>query len=312
MLYENTRTIHQEHCPGFSASGADRLRRPGHGGAHAPDDCGAAWLAAPGRVLGWPGFVPDDARGHGGAIGHLCRLSAQCVAGAFTAAAAFILPAFVLMSALSFLYFTYTDISWVQAVSRGMGAVVIALLLQALWRLGQAVRQHWLDAVIALLSPWRPWLRVNFLLVFLAAGLLRMALGLWLLPGHNSPKPAVTTAPNRALGLTLVLAALVLLRGWPGSLGFGAAATRSGPDGPDLPQGRGGKLRGRLRHDPDFAMGSGEFVYTGSPSSNFWTASSWASSPRARLSSWPRSWATGCTAFSGRQWPRWPYSCRRS
>jgi hypothetical protein len=42
----------------------------------------------------------------------------QRVAGAFTAAAAFILPAFVLMSALSFLYFTYTDISWVQAVSR--------------------------------------------------------------------------------------------------------------------------------------------------------------------------------------------------
>jgi chromate transporter len=129
-------------------------------------------------------------------------------AGALIAAAAFILPAFLLMSALSYLYFTYTGISWVQAVSRGMGAVVIALLLQALWRLGQAVRQHWLEALIALLSLAALALRVNFLLVFLAAGLLRLALGHWLLPDPNSPQPVVTSA-KPALGRILALAALV-------------------------------------------------------------------------------------------------------
>ena len=113
------------------------------------------------------------------------------------------------MLALSFLYFKYTDISWVQAVSRGMGAVVIALLLQALWRLSQAVRKHWLDAVIALLALGAFWLRVNFLLVFLVAGLLRMALGLWFLPVHDSRNPAVASTIPR-LGQTLALVTLAL------------------------------------------------------------------------------------------------------
>ncbi|MGA9756645.1 MAG: chromate efflux transporter [Desulfobaccales bacterium] len=148
------------------------------------------------------------------------------VAGAFAAAGAFILPAFIFMLALSFLYFTYTHISWVQAVSRGMGAVVIALLLQTLWRLGQAVRKQWLDAVIALLALAAFWLRVNFLLVFLLAGLLRMALGLWLLPGQSFPKPASPMARPR-LGLTLALLALVLL-------GVGLAVWGLGRLQPDL------------------------------------------------------------------------------
>ena len=55
--------------------------------------------------------------------------------GAVLAAIAFILPAFFLMLGLSFLYFKYGEISWVKSVSRGLNAVVIALLLQALWRL---------------------------------------------------------------------------------------------------------------------------------------------------------------------------------
>ncbi len=131
------------------------------------------------------------------------------VAGALTAAASFILPGFILMLALSFLYFRYTDISWVQALSRGMSCVVITLLLQALWRLSQAIRKHWLDAVIALLALGAFGLRINFLLVFLAAGLLRMALGLWLLPGQRPGNPTVATV-NPKLGRTLALVTLAL------------------------------------------------------------------------------------------------------
>ena len=131
------------------------------------------------------------------------------VAGALIAAAAFILPAFILMLVLSSLYFKYTDISWVQAISRGMGSVVIALLLQALWRLGQPVRKHWLDAVIAVLALGAFWLRVNFLLVFLVAGLLRMALGLWLVAGHDSQNPVLaSTIPRLRQTLALVILTL--------------------------------------------------------------------------------------------------------
>ena len=151
-------------------------------------------LAAPGGILGWPGLVSDAARSHGGATGNLYRIPAPAGKPAPSPRpGSFILPGFILMLALSFLYFRYTDISWVQAVSRGMSCVVIALLLQALWRLSQAIRKHWLDVVIALLALGAFGLRINFLLVFLGAGLLRMALGLWLLPVQVPGNPMVAT-----------------------------------------------------------------------------------------------------------------------
>ena len=99
-------------------------------------------------------------------------------AGALAAAGAFILPAFLLMLGLSFLYFRYGNLAWVKTVSRGFSAVVIALLVQALWRLAPIIRRHWLDAVIALAALAAFGLKVNYLLVFLAAGGLRLALGL--------------------------------------------------------------------------------------------------------------------------------------
>jgi chromate transporter len=132
------------------------------------------------------------------------------VAGALIAAAAFILPAFLMMLVLSFLYFKYTNLSWVQAVSRGMNAVVIALLLQALWRLSQAVRKHWLDAVIACLAFGAFWLQINFLLVFLMAGIFRMALGVWLWPSHSPQNlPVPTSKPRLTPTLALITLALV-------------------------------------------------------------------------------------------------------
>jgi chromate transporter len=99
-------------------------------------------------------------------------------AGALAAAGAFILPAFLLMVGLSFLYFRYGNLAWVKTVSRGFSAVVIALLVQALWRLTPTIRRHWLDTLIALAALAAFWLKVNYLLVFLAAGGLRLALGL--------------------------------------------------------------------------------------------------------------------------------------
>ena len=114
--------------------------------------------------------------------------------GALAAAAGFIFPAFVLMLSLSALYFTYGNIAWVKSVSRGLGVVVIALLLQAVWHLGQNVRKHALDVVIALLALLALWFKANYLLVFVAAGLLRLSLSSRLAadqvpPGENLQGP---------------------------------------------------------------------------------------------------------------------------
>ena len=118
----------------------------------------------------------------------------QKTLGAVLAAIAFILPAFFLMLGLSFLYFQYGQLSWVKSVSRGLNAVVIALLVQALWRLEENVRQHWLDFGIALVAFGSLWLGMNYLLVFLGAGGLRLILGRRLFP-YSGPQPDVLAAP---------------------------------------------------------------------------------------------------------------------
>ena len=70
-------------------------------------------------------------------------------AGALAGALGFILPAFLLMLGLSWLYVRYGGLSPVKALSHGLNAVVIALLLQALWRLGKGVFRHWLDLLVS-------------------------------------------------------------------------------------------------------------------------------------------------------------------
>ncbi len=129
--------------------------------------------------------------------------------GALLAAIAFILPAFFLMLGLSFLYFKYGEISWVKSVSRGLSAVVIALLLQALWRLEENVRRHWLDFGIALLAFGSLWLGMNYLLVFLGAGALRLIFGLRFSPLAGSPTEAFSApSPELRIMLGQILATL--------------------------------------------------------------------------------------------------------
>jgi len=130
--------------------------------------------------------------------------------GALAAAAGFILPAFVLMLGLSALYFTYGNITWVKSVSRGLGVVVIALLLQAVWHLGRNVGKHWLDVGIALLALSALWFQANYILVFVAAGLLRLILSLRLLGDQVSP-PGPMPGPMLPPGTILTYLGLTLL-----------------------------------------------------------------------------------------------------
>jgi chromate transporter len=132
--------------------------------------------------------------------------------GALAAAAAFILPAFVLMLVLSFLYFRYGDLTWVKAVSQGLGPVVIALLLQALWRFQEIIRRHWLDLGIAALTLGALWSGLHYLLVFMGAGLLRLALGWkWCPLAVSTEQPSSGIAPAPGLWLTQVCGALTIL-----------------------------------------------------------------------------------------------------
>jgi chromate transporter len=132
--------------------------------------------------------------------------------GALVAAASFIFPAFLLMLVLSWLYFSYGELAWVKTVSKGLGAVVIALLVQTLWRFQEIVRRHWLDATLTLLTLGALWGGANYLAVFLGAGLLRLALGWKLLPSPESAvQETASSVPNTGLVVTQVIGALTML-----------------------------------------------------------------------------------------------------
>ncbi len=137
--------------------------------------------------------------------------------GALAAAAGFILPAFFLMSGFSFCYFRYGSHAWVQAVSRGLGAMVIALLLQTTWRLGRAICRHWSDYLITLLALAAFWGRLSYFLVFLAAGITKLVLQWRFFPEAPWAEKAVPGKKSgwgrlglQALAATLAMAIFIL------------------------------------------------------------------------------------------------------
>lgn len=97
-------------------------------------------------------------------------------AGALAAGAAFILPAFVSMTALTWLYRSFGHLAWVQALSRGLNAAVLALLLQALWRLGRDICRFWPELALAAGAFAAFGAQLDYLAVFLGAGVLRCCL----------------------------------------------------------------------------------------------------------------------------------------
>jgi chromate transporter len=114
------------------------------------------------------------------------------------------------MLGLSELYFTYGNIAWVKSVSRGLGVVVIALLLQTVWHLSRNVGKHWLDVAIGLSALLALWFQTNYLLVFGAAGLFRLILSRRM-PAHQvSPREAML-GPRLPVGPILTHVALTLL-----------------------------------------------------------------------------------------------------
>lgn len=96
--------------------------------------------------------------------------------GATVAAIGFTLPAFLLMAGLSAAYFAFGDLTLVRSVFAGLGAIVVAIILNACVTLGRTVVHGWQGGVIAALAFGALALRLNLLLVLLGAALLALLL----------------------------------------------------------------------------------------------------------------------------------------
>jgi chromate transporter len=94
--------------------------------------------------------------------------------GALTAAVAFVLPAFIALLVLSAIYFKYHSLWVIQALFKGLGAIVVAIILNACITFGKSVLKDWKVILIAALSFFAFFFQWNFVLIFVfaaAAGL---------------------------------------------------------------------------------------------------------------------------------------------
>jgi chromate transporter len=120
--------------------------------------------------------------------------------GGVLAPLGFVTPPMLLMIALSWAYFTYGQLSFVKSLFAGLGALVVALLLNACIVLGRAVfpRLSWNDwrgAVIAGAGFTGVYvLHVNVLWIVLGAGLLGLLL---FFPSNRSRTVHSVDVPSR-------------------------------------------------------------------------------------------------------------------
>jgi chromate transporter len=96
--------------------------------------------------------------------------------GALTAAVAFVLPAFIALLVLSAVYFQYHSLWFVQALFKGLGAIVVAIILHACITFGRSVLKDWKVILIAFLSFFAFFLQWNFVLIFVFAAIAGFAL----------------------------------------------------------------------------------------------------------------------------------------
>jgi len=98
------------------------------------------------------------------------------IPGALLAAAGFVLPAFVTMTVLTALYFRAGSLPVVQALFKGLGALVVAIVLNACLTLGRTTLQGWQGILLAVLALAAMVLKVNFLIVLVGTAVLAMPL----------------------------------------------------------------------------------------------------------------------------------------
>jgi chromate transporter len=96
--------------------------------------------------------------------------------GAWVAGAAFILPNFLIVSAIAAAYVALGGLSWMNAVFYGVSPAVIALIVHSCWRLTKIGMEHRLQwAIAAICFAVTVILRAEIALLFIAAGAVGLA-----------------------------------------------------------------------------------------------------------------------------------------
>ena len=89
--------------------------------------------------------------------------------GALASAIAFVLPAFIALLLLSIIYFKFQSLWFIQALFKGLGAIVVSILLNTCITFGRSILKDWKVVLISVLSFFGFFLRWNILLIFVSA-----------------------------------------------------------------------------------------------------------------------------------------------
>ncbi|TMH58436.1 MAG: chromate efflux transporter [Betaproteobacteria bacterium] len=111
--------------------------------------------------------------------------------GATLVAAAFILPSFVMVLALSYLYVRFGGLPWIQAAFYGIGAAVIAIIARSAVKLMRMTvgRDKLLIGIFAVSGIVTAWTEKEIIWIFLGAGVL--ALGVKMIKMRSTATAAV-------------------------------------------------------------------------------------------------------------------------
>ena len=112
--------------------------------------------------------------------------------GALAAAVAFVLPAFIALLALSTIYFKFHSLWFIQALFKGLGAIVVAIIFNACITFGRSVLKDWKVILIAALSFFAFFFQWNFVLIFVLAAVV----GFVLHPKIPQTKAAASGGPS--------------------------------------------------------------------------------------------------------------------
>jgi chromate transporter len=129
--------------------------------------------------------------------------------GLLVAGSCFITPAVLVTLAIAWGYVRFGSLPQVQGLLYGVKPVIIAVVLQALWRLGRAAVKTWQLAALAAVSIVAGFMGVNELVVLFGAGAL---MALWLPVEERLMGPATARAfalPLLAFAATAVAASAV-------------------------------------------------------------------------------------------------------
>lgn len=134
-------------------------------------------------------------------------------AGALACAAAFMAPSVSLVILLSWLYFRFHSVPAMTAATRGLGPVVIALILNAAWAMGRKAVRTRMGGLLVVAALALTLLKVNSLAALALGAAAGWYGGASRLSGASRPKPQIGTASALLPAAAGPLAALPLAPG---------------------------------------------------------------------------------------------------